>query len=160
MPPATPAPVAPAVVPVVAVAPLSPTAARCDAGLRSLERDAKSLAEALATFRRECAEVQREPRCRTAWTAAATAPRARQMRVLLRGCRDAYCAHLPEPTPALCRGPLPTGAALDAAWAEFQRAVWRHELGPEAGRLEGTLVRAFYEAGERWPAHAPTARSR
>jgi hypothetical protein len=133
--------------------PLSPAAAGCEAALRTLHNDAQSRDEALATFRRACAGVQREPRCRDAWVAASKAPRAKQARALVRGCRDRYCARLAAPRPRLCEPPPPSGVALDAAWAEFEHAVWRHDLGDEeAERLRNAVVRAFYEAGELWPA--------
>lgn len=126
---------------------------RCEAALGAIERDAPSLAAALAQMWRECADVQRAPACRKAWSAAGQAPLEHPVPKLAQACGRAYCAALPEPRPRLCGGPLPSdAAALDAGWAELQRAIWIHELGAEAGGLQAALVRAFYEAGERWPA--------
>jgi hypothetical protein len=134
---------------------------RCETALRGIEREAPSRSAALARLWGECADVQREPACRDAWREAARTPFAHPAAKLAQTCGPAYCPALPEPRPKLCSGaPTPSGAALDAQWAELQRAIWLHELGADAGWLEAALVRAFHEAGERWPVREPGGEAR
>jgi hypothetical protein len=130
---------------------------RCEAGLAQVEHAAKSLDDALATFRRECADVHQRGACRAAWTAAANTPRAEQTRVVARACAPSYCPLGELRDLRLCRRPWPAKDELDRAWAELQHAIWQHELGNDANALEQKLVRAFNEAGERWPTPAPRA---
>jgi hypothetical protein len=85
---------------------------------------------------RRCSVFYGAEDCRASWERSLTikGPEGR-LPIIVNGCTWAYCASL-SPRPKLCASKPRWLNRVDVAaqWPEFQRAIFTHELGAEAGR--------------------------
>lgn len=90
---------------------------------------------------RACAPLFLEPACRTAHERFDVPPPGARAVVLATACRQAYCASLEAPRPALCDSDPSTllPAELANAWSEFVPAALRHDHGRKAEHVIKTM---------------------
>jgi hypothetical protein len=111
----------------------APPAATVDArdtavdGCLAALRDApqiEDITERGASVARACGALYAEAGCREAYASAwAHFDPSQRSRIMMEGCRAAYCPKLPPPRPGLCEQAEPNLITARTTWPEFVRVV-------------------------------------
>jgi len=112
--------------------------------LAAYQRPAADENESFRNVASSCAQLYSQQGCRDAWRHATKAKGYARTRLVVAGCRIAYCPRLAEPKPALCGEDFAayfSVAQFRSAWPDFQAAVFEHDLGADR-----KAVRARIEA--------------